>query len=596
MSVVALKKATIVGLSAETQQILEGLQDLGCLHLLRLSDKGEEESGEAISISPEAREALKWLADYPLRRRQARTGFDAVAVQMAALSNKEAVKDLEDERDFLTRRIADLEPWGDFEFPVDHQQIGGVYLWFYIVPRWRMKEVAATDLVWEIVGRDNRFAYVVVLSEHEPPSGEGGMPVERTHTGDRSLTRLQERLEEVEATLEDKDAERGALSRWVTLFAAELASIDDAAGLQQAAGHALDDDPVFAMQAWVPIDRTADLEHFVDERDLVLNLTDPEPGEDPPTLMANAGPLDGGQDLVKFYTTPGYVDWDPSTMVFLSFTVFFAMILADAGYGVLFGFAVLAYWKTMGRSMSGRRLRILFASMAVATVIWGILSGGYFGVSPPEGGIADRLKVIDITDYDAMMTLSILIGIFHVGFAIARSAWHRRHDQSGLAHVGWLILILGGALLYMIPGFSMTVFGMLFAVGLFLVAGFTKPDPSPVKRLLGGLIALTNITALFSDVLSYLRLFALGLAGASLAAVFNDMGAQIADAVPGVGVLLAILVLLIGHGLNFVLSLISGFVHGLRLNFIEFFKWSLSGEGVPFRRFARRAPHDLPQG
>jgi V/A-type H+-transporting ATPase subunit I len=101
-------------------------------------------------------------------------------------------------------------------------------------------------------------------------------------------------------------------------------------------------------------------------------------------------------------------------------------------------------------------------------------------------------------------------------------------------------------------------------------------------------MGLAGAMGLFGDVLSYMRLFALGLASASLALTFNQLAGQADAALPGLGLLVAILILLVGHGLNFALALMSGVVHGLRLNYIEFFKWGLSGEGRPFERFARK--------
>jgi len=107
-------------------------------------------------------------------------------------------------------------------------------------------------------------------------------------------------------------------------------------------------------------------------------------------------------------------------------------------------------------------------------------------------------------------------------------------------------------------------------------------------RLLEGLKKLAEITNLFGNVLSYLRLFALGVAGASLALTFNQLAMQAYQAVPGVGVLFALVIFLMGHALNIVLCLMSGVVHGLRLNFIEFYHWSVSDEGYPFKAFAKK--------
>lgn len=128
-----------------------------------------------------------------------------------------------------------------------------------------------------------------------------------------------------------------------------------------------------------------------------------------------------------------------------------------------------------------------------------------------------------------------------------------------------------------------------------LAAVFWFAGARPVRRpldallwLMEGLRALASVTKAFGDVLSYLRLFALGLASASLALTFNDLAHQAAVAYPGLGLLLALLILLVGHVLNLALNLMSGVVHGLRLNFIEFYNWGLSEEGYPFKAFARR--------
>lgn len=107
-------------------------------------------------------------------------------------------------------------------------------------------------------------------------------------------------------------------------------------------------------------------------------------------------------------------------------------------------------------------------------------------------------------------------------------------------------------------------------------------------RLLGGIHALTHATKALGDVLSYLRLFALGLASSSLAVTFNQLSSDVMQAMPGVGILLGLLILLLGHVLNLALAVMSGVVHGLRLNFIEFYNWGLSDEGYPFRAFKKK--------
>jgi len=191
-----------------------------------------------------------------------------------------------------------------------------------------------------------------------------------------------------------------------------------------------------------------------------------------------------------------------------------------------------------------------------------------------------------------MMGLCILVGGVHVLLANVMDARRHADWRDGLASLGWACAV-GGGLLFAagaaIPSVMLlrSISGGAIVLGLLLVVGFTAWREKPLKRLVQGLLGLTKISGAFGDILSYLRLFALGLASASLALAFNDMAGGIRNALPGIGVLLALLVLAFGHALNLLLGISSGVIHGLRLNVIEFFNWGLKDEGrlfAPFRR------------
>lgn len=587
MSIVALDKVTLVGHLRDKEEVLAGLQEFGCLHLIPLTPEGE--AAADVGPSKEAREALRFLASSPQRRRQVTDPkrFDALEVEREALDLQRRLYELRNERDFLSTRIQNLAPWGDFQFPPP-DTFGGQRLWFFQVPHHQMKHVSASGLRWEVVQRDRRFCYVVVVSAEEPE----GMPVGRVHTGAKSRRELLTRLEEVELELEDVEAERISLTRWCTLFARALDGLEDRAARAQAAARTAIADPVYALQAWVPRDRLDELRAYVERKGLALEVSEPAAFENPPTLLRNAPPLRAGEDLVAFYQTPSYWLWDPSSVVFISFAVFFAMILADAGYALVLGGIVLAYWAKMGASDAGRRWRVLLSVLAGATVVYGVLAGSYFGVSPPPGTLLGHLHVLDLADFSVMMALSLIIGAAHIAYASAKDGLRYPRWPQRLAPFGWAGVIVGGlgawggtqlesqALLYGGAG--------LAGLGLLLVVGFAGYGEKPLMRVVKGISALTGLSGAFGDVLSYLRLFALGLASASLAMAFNDMARDIRDAVPGIGLLFALLVLLLGHSLNFILSVSSGFIHGLRLNVIEFFKWGVKDEGNPYRPFERK--------
>jgi V/A-type H+-transporting ATPase subunit I len=278
--------------------------------------------------------------------------------------------------------------------------------------------------------------------------------------------------------------------------------------------------------------------------------------------------------------------------VFYGFAAFFAMIVADAGYALVLAGIVLACWRTMGGSGASRRWRFLLSVLAAATVAYGVLAGSYFGVSPPPDSLLGRLHVLDLGNFTVMMALSIIVGALHLAYACVRDGRRYCDRLQGLASFGWAGVILGGLAVWggmqmESPTLRQAGWG-LFGLALVLVIGFSGYGQKPLMRIVSGASALAGLSGAFGDVLSYLRLFALGLASASLAVAFNEMAGNVRAAVPGIGFLFALLILLLGHSLNFLLSLSSGFIHGLRLNVIEFFKWGVKDEGTPFRPFQRK--------
>jgi V/A-type H+-transporting ATPase subunit I len=302
---------------------------------------------------------------------------------------------------------------------------------------------------------------------------------------------------------------------------------------------------------------------------------------------------------VEFYQTPAYRLWDPSKTVFFSFAAFFAMIFSDAGYGALLGITLSVMWKRMGRTASGRGMREVMLALVICSCIYGVLVGTYFGVSPPAGSWLASLHVLDAGNQRLMMWVAIGIGTAHLTSANLITAWGHRHSPTALGALGWAVAILGGFCIGLGKGYpeltSLASIGWWgLALGGALVLLFTSERPLSVApdqvfgRLMDGLKGATEVSKAFGDVLSYLRLFALGLASIKLAEAFNHLAAP-AFASGGVWVLLGTLVLIVGHGINFAMGIMSGVVHGLRLNVIEFFNWSLAEEGELFKPFQKKA-------
>lgn len=586
MSILKLKKASIIGMSQSKAEMLDAIQSLGVMHIIPLTEISTKQTVETEDTNPELlKRSLQYLLSSPQKRRQVTrdSQLDLNKVLRQVDKNRQNRIRLSEKRDFLDQRIKDLEPWGEFTLP-DLADLNHEKLWFYLVPNYKMQDVEDSHLPWIQVHRDNRHTYIVVVSAEEPDATI--MPVPRTHTGYVPLSELKEQLEETEIQLEAADGEREALTRWIFLLQQSVASTENQALLEEVSGQTRDYGEVFALQGWIAVRDLPQLEAFAEEQGLVLLEEDPADDENPPTFLDNPEVYGGGQEVVSFFQTPNYRSWDPSRVVFFSFVSFFAIIMSDAGYSLLFGAIIAWKWKAMAETETGRRLRAMGAALTGAGVFWGVLVGSYFGASAPVSLLGD-MKLLDLNDFDAMMALSITIGALHLILANLLMAWVRRGSNQALSSVGWAVSVsvaLAGWLTTFTP-----IHWAIFGIGLVLVLLFSTPATGfTLSRLISGLLALTNVTKIFGDVLSYLRLFALGLASASLAITFNQLAADVGNALPGIGLLLHILILLAGHLLNFVLTVVSGVIHGLRLNLIEFYNWSLADEGYPFQPFSKQ--------
>ncbi len=600
MSIVPLAKVTIFGFAHEQSSVLETLQRLGCLHLIPLQAPPSSSEFGTTTVATQAREALRYLMDVPQRRHQVKVDaeFTLQAVISQALANKQQRRETEDRILALQKRLEERQAWGEFDFPA-LEDLGQIRLWFYRVPHPKLKAfrsgLADLDLPWQELYESARNAYFVILSPEEPDAAQ--LPVQRSQIGAESPQTLRDRLQQLRITLDDIEADHRSLSRWVFLLSKHLAQADDAAALEVAATKTKQEDTVLQVQGWIPRRDLPRLEIFTQAQGLAFIAETPQPGDTPPTLMHNPSPLSGGQDLVSFYQIPSYRDWDPSPVVFFSFALFFSMILADAGYALVLAVFLAIFWRKMGKRAGTRHFRVLAAVGLALAVLYGMVAGSYFGVEPSASSLLGHLKLLNLNDFEFMMKLSIAVGGLHLILANAVVAARATSLSETARPLGWIAVLIGGISMYLLAGqpWSFHLGVGLISGGLLtvLLLSSDRRLDSPrafALRLLDGLGSLANISKLFGDVMSYLRLFALGLASASLALTFNQLARQVYDFDSILGVPIALLILLFGHAINLLLAIISGFVHGLRLNFIEFFNWSLSEEGYPFEPFIKKEP------
>jgi V/A-type H+-transporting ATPase subunit I len=627
MAIVPLQRITLIGELKRRAEVLQMLQDIGCVHVVELPSDGVGVAEDPVAAGALTRSAVKAAITYLQRcqeqhppRSRSTGDADIDAIATAVLQIESEHRELAAERETLVEKIEQSRPWGQFIHP-SPEELGGRRLFFYRLSHRQattLSEIENASEVRVCVHQDSEHQYWLIIAAEVP----GGMPTAPETLDPRPLEVLEDRLYDIDLQLEQLHRRRVALTAWANALRDRLIVIEDETALRIAIERSRVDGPLFMLQGWVPRRELARLKTFATEQAMVLCDRAPTHDDEPPTLLSNPRPVAGAEGAVTFFMTPAYRAWDPTWIMFLSFAVFFAMILADAGYGLVLAVILAFAAKPLGRTESTRRLRQLAVFMVLVTIVYGVLMGSYFGFAPPPGSSLNRLVIQSdgvsiMQDRETMMLLSATIGVFHLVLANVIVAWRWLGSGHALASVGWVLTLLGGWLLAVARVSEPDVMTWLsnqlgghvdvwksaaatagwWMLGSGLAAVFLFSSTRPVfssrpknwlLRGVDGLIGLTGVTKAFGDSLSYLRLFALGLASAQLAIVFNQLAAD-ASQVRGVGVLLGLLIFLIGHTLNLLLAVVGGVVHGLRLNCIEFFSWSLTDEGQPFEAFETRA-------
>ena len=319
--------------------------------------------------------------------------------------------------------------------------------------------------------------------------------------------------------------------------------------------------------------------------------------DNPPIKLRNNKFVKQFETLTDMYGRPDYNEFDPTPYISIFFLLFFAMCMGDAGYGLLLFIGGFLLRKVD----SLKNLAPLVSILGAGTFVVGIVMHTFFGVDISAlPWIPSWLKSIMITGtiagFEAQMVLSLVIGIIHLSLAMIVKTVYATRNKGFLGSLGiwgWTLLIVGGVVIAALSLFKILPpnvtkwiiigLGILSALGIFL---FNDIHRSPLKNIGSGLWETYNtVTGLLGDVLSYLRLYALGLAGGMLGKAFNDIASMtLGDGSFGFGWIPFIFILVVGHALNLAMCCLGAFVHPLRLNFLEFFKNSAyDGKGRSYR-------------
>ena len=369
---------------------------------------------------------------------------------------------------------------------------------------------------------------------------------------------------------------------------------------------------VFLLSGYIPASKAERVAAYLnDSFTCCAEVRALSPDEEAPVLLKNNYLASSVEGVVESYGLPSKKDVDPSAIMFWFYVAFFGLMLSDAAYGLIMTFGcagILLLKKKMAPTL--RRSFRMFMYCGISTTVWGFLFGSFFGdvisvVSTTFLGhpvTLPALWFVPLDDPMRMLMYSMLFGIIHLFFALGIKGYMLLRERQFIAFLSdvlaWYLLVTGLIMVLISSSFFESIgnfrldlgpvgvkamWGVALAGALILLLFAGRESKNPVLRLVLGLYEIYGITSWLSDILSYSRLLALGLATGVIAQVVNQSGAMLGNSVPGV--IMFILVFIIGHALNFAINALGAYVHTNRLQYVEFFGKFYESGGQPFRPF-----------
>jgi V/A-type H+-transporting ATPase subunit I len=558
-----MKYALVCGAREMRGKVLEVLLDLGALELHRLSavTGGRAQRQDLIRLYEKVRAfSTLELPEVPPEN----VPDDLVSLASRLLEDSDT---LSREQNELLASAERQQVWG----AISSRQLQDLAEQSIYIQCWRTDDTESLDwlrqgggLLWQGERKKKKDELVFfTLSRGEPLAldwaGNMAPPDQDLALLHTQINRLQARLESLQGAL------RWLARTRIDEFGRQVAKQIDALSIEAGRIQTHADEHVFVLSGWVPIDRLDESGRRLRElKGVNASFRDPHQEEDPPTLShypAWARPI---QSIFEFMGyRPGYYEHDAGQLIILFFTVFSALLINDGGYGLLL-LAVLGLGYRRLSSSLGSGAVQLGLYVAGATAVYGAATGSFFGVQFESAAGIPFLSL----DTDDMIKLSFGLGILHL--SVGRLIQVRRLGWSAkmVAELGWLAMLwaifLG--ILNVFTGKPIpAVSGPLLGSGALLVVFLSYTERGIGRGSLAGLgLLLGNATTLFSDMMSYIRIMAVGFASMSLAMTTNLMAEQTGS------IFFGALILLIGHTINLGLGIIALFVHGLRLNTLEF--------------------------
>ena len=579
--IVPMKRLMLLCMAKEVDSTLKSLRDLGAVHLDLQSDGGD---GVA-AAGGELEDAEKAVRIVLKAAKETGSGASSGSLSVESILELDAHREeLKTSAGTLKGIVRKYEPFGDFD-PV------------------LAEKLAAAGV--RLLLRDDGtycFAYGDEEVEELPGVREIPLPSERLSVTKSKLADAEREIADITAKIAGADVSEIVKSFPGLRDAVEFAAAKDEMSANLVCGGDVASAGVSLIRGWIAQDGVESLRNAARNHGWGLFLRDPNADETPPTLIRPPKLFRPVKALFEgLGISPAYTEADVSVPFMCYFSLFFAMLVGDGAYGAIFLAATIYGWKkTSGgnRSPLVKSWLVLMTVFSSATVLWGLLSNTWFGAQIPWCAGWPTVKWLADPSYQNMMLLCFTIGASHLIVARIWNGICRINDSTCVAEFGWAGILL---FMYFVTNSIVGIFSgipsalyWVFAVSLAMVFGFSvKPSELKARGAELGMLPL-NIMSALGDIISYVRLFAVGLASVKVAENFNSMATGLLDGAESAWakVFMAVAmvaILVLGHALNLVMAGLSILVHAVRLNTLEFSNHKgVSWAGYAFNPFRKR--------
>lgn len=601
MAIARMKRVFIVGLDDDREKVLRFLQDSGVVHVepcTRLSGDFEKHNADNIQNARRISYIYESMKAYRNSKEKGEVSFTDDEIVARCEKALESLQETINRIQTLEKIVSDLSVWGDFntDYLMSLEEEGAFVQRFRAEGIARSKMDIPDDVFVQVVSEKPILQFFTIRI---------GSPVElpwatQLRRPEMGLLKAKEEVSRLKEKESEVVHELSLLAQRINVLKRHYLTALNEANFTECLGTLYAEELLFGLQGWIPADAEKDFTDrvVISDMQILVQMRNPLEDENPPTLLKNNWFIRRIEPLLKLYGIPGYRDLDPSYFFAPFMILFFGICLGDAGYGLVFLLASIWIRKKYSHlSPSLPLVMRLCETFSISSIVIGLITGSVFGFSFSSR----KWILVDLDkDYGNPMILfyvSLGLGVIHLSISYLMGAVQTLSKVERLQKLGLLGVLWGGAsLISQRIWFSdpASIFhhwlyygGLGFlACGLLLTFLFASDSKRLAVRLGLGLWNVYGLTGLVGDLLSYARLFGLGIATTAIASVMNNLAGMVYRAGGEIiGAILAVMVLILGHTFNLLLSILGSTVHSARLHFVEAFKSFFQGGGTEYKPF-----------